>query len=97
MVKDKLTGFTYSPGDTDGLADGIYEVLTGPDLTSNCRQFAESYLEFMLQANRYENLFYELYAYNSGCQEKNGNINNNCFTETTPTVLNMLALKTLNK
>jgi len=94
MVQDGVTGYTFQVGDVEGLAKGIYMTLTGNSMSQNCREYAENNLSFMLQARRYEELFYELYTYN---------INSSSyqlpsyFPETTPTVMNLLASKILNK
>jgi glycosyltransferase involved in cell wall biosynthesis len=64
LAVDGKTGYTYRIGDTDGLAEGVRRVLTGPDLGGNCRAHAETMLSFMTQARRYETLFHELVARN---------------------------------
>ena len=64
LAIDGVTGYTYPVGDVDGLTRGIHKVLTGPDLSKNCRTHAEAMLSFMTQARRYETLFHELAATN---------------------------------
>ncbi|MEH6645926.1 glycosyltransferase [Sulfitobacter sp.] len=54
------TGHTSTPGDVAGLAAGITELLTGPDLSANCRALAEDTLSFMTQAHSYETLYADL-------------------------------------
>lgn len=54
------TGHTSIPGDVTGLAAGITALLTGPDLSANCRAHAEDLLSFMTQAHRYEALYSDL-------------------------------------
>jgi glycosyltransferase involved in cell wall biosynthesis len=64
MVIDEITGYTFQPGDAEGLADGIARVLAGPDLSGNCRQYALQNLQFDIQARRYEELFIDLHVRN---------------------------------
>lgn len=60
LAVDGVTGYTYEPGDSAGLADGIVKVLTGPDMSLACRAHAEKMVSFMIQANKYEALYAEL-------------------------------------
>jgi glycosyltransferase involved in cell wall biosynthesis len=60
LVVDGKTGFTSHVGDVDGLARGIVDVLTGPDMGLACRIQALQTLSFQIQAFRYEALFTEL-------------------------------------
>lgn len=60
LVIDGLTGYTVEIGDIEGFADGMFKVLTGPDMSANCRKLAEENLRFDLQARRYEDLFTDL-------------------------------------
>lgn len=62
LAIDGETGYTADIGDAEGLAQGIYAVLAGPDLSENCRRLAEEVLAFDMQAKRYEELFHELVA-----------------------------------
>ena len=62
MVTDGATGYTYRPGDSAGLAEGLLKVLNEPDMSIACRKYAEDHLAFDLQATAYEKLFYELAA-----------------------------------
>ncbi|KKM18165.1 hypothetical protein LCGC14_1668430, partial [marine sediment metagenome] len=64
LAVDGHTGYTFQVGDSQGLARGIAQVLTGPDLSPNCRPHAEGMLTFMTQARRYEDLLHELAATN---------------------------------
>lgn len=93
MVQDGFTGYTYNVGDVYGLAEGIYKVLTENNMSQNCRDFADNNLSFMLQARKYEDLFYELYAYNIEDNDSNSSSAMTCFPETAQTVLNMMASK----
>ncbi len=60
LAIDGKTGYTYEVGDVKGMADGIIKVLTGDDLSDNCRKHAVSYCGFMKQAEGYESLFFDL-------------------------------------
>lgn len=60
LAVDGKTGYTYEIGDVKGLAEGIRRVLTGPDMSANCRRHAESLLSFMIQARKYEELYHTL-------------------------------------
>ena len=69
LAVDGVTGYSYDPGDVAGLADGIVKVFNGPDMTKACRENAEAFLSFMIQARSYEKLFRELAV--GSKQEKN--------------------------
>lgn len=64
LALDGKTGYTYQIGDVVGLARGIEQVLSGPDMAPACRAHATTMLAFMTQARAYEALFHELVARN---------------------------------
>jgi hypothetical protein len=69
--------------------------LIGKSMSQNCRSYAEQHLSFMIQARRYKELFYELYASNVGASKPPNYHAISCFPETTPTVTNLLTYKAL--
>jgi glycosyltransferase involved in cell wall biosynthesis len=97
MVKDGVTGYTSPVGDVEGLATGIHKTLVGKSMSHDCRAYAEKYLSFMIQARRYEELFYELYAYNTVPQLSDSESSLYHFSETTLAVMNLLVSKLLNQ
>ena len=60
MIKDDYNGYTVELGDIKGLADSICKVLEGPDLSENCRKYAEENLKLDIQAKRYKALYEDL-------------------------------------
>lgn len=96
MVTDGVTGYTYEVGDCNGLADGIYKLVMGINLSSKCRYYAENNLRFNLQAKLYENLFFEL-AKERKIDKLPSYKEVTCFSDTTPTLLNILSKRILSK
>ncbi|WP_040484519.1 glycosyltransferase [Lyngbya aestuarii] len=96
MVKDGVTGYTFPVGDVKGLAKGIYATLTGKSMSDDCRVYAEKNLSFMIQAQLYEELFYDLYIHDK-MKDKVSKLFNyeflSYFPETTPTIMNLLISK----
>ena len=97
MAQDGVTGYTVEIGDVEGLAEGIYKTLIGKNMSQNCRKYAQKNLSFMIQARRYEELFYELYTYNKMPKISNAQLFPSYFTETTPTIMNLLVSQLLKK
>ncbi|MCD2183565.1 glycosyltransferase [Rhizobium sp. GN54] len=62
MAVEGRSGVTCAVGNVDALARGILKVLSGPDLSKSCREYAVAELSLMRQARRYEALFQELAA-----------------------------------
>ncbi|AJI57014.1 glycosyl transferases group 1 family protein [Francisella philomiragia] len=60
MAIDDYTGYTVEPGDSLGLAKGIVKVLEGPNLSQNCRKYAEENLTLDIYAKNYINLYSKL-------------------------------------
>ncbi|MBN2714702.1 MAG: CDP-glycerol glycerophosphotransferase family protein [Deltaproteobacteria bacterium] len=60
IVTDGETGYSVEIGDCAALADRIEKVLTGPDMSENCRNYAEKNLKLSVQAERYKKLYQEL-------------------------------------
>lgn len=97
MAQDGVTGYTFTIGDVAGLAEGIHKTLTGENLSGNCRKYAVENLSFMLQAKKREKLFYELYTYNKMPKVSVSQSFSSYFEETTPTTMNLLVSRLLNK
>lgn len=60
VVTNGYNGYYVDNRDCDALANSIVKVLTGPDLSKNCRAYAEKYLRLEVQAERYKKLYNEL-------------------------------------
>ncbi|WP_325099592.1 glycosyltransferase [Luteolibacter yonseiensis] len=65
MAINGVTGYTCELGDVEGFASAIAKVLTAPDMSKNCRDYAEKHLPLHRQARNYERLFTELVAFAS--------------------------------
>lgn len=90
MVIDGKTGYTVEIGDIEGFADGISKILTGPDMSANCRKHAKETLRFDLQARRYEDLFADLLALHPSSVADHSKDIAESFPETTSTIVNLL-------
>ncbi len=55
-------GIAVEIGDCDGLAKGIFDVVTGNSLSKSCRKFANDMFSFEAQGKRYKELFESLAA-----------------------------------
>jgi glycosyltransferase involved in cell wall biosynthesis len=97
MVQNGVTGYAFEVGDVEGLARGIYLTCIGNSMSHSCRTYAEKNLSFMIQAKRYEELFYELYTYNVMPGLSDNQSLASCFSETTPTVINLLVSMAMDK
>ena len=60
MAIENVTGATANVGDCFGLAESIYNVLTGPDLSLSCRNYAIQNLQLDIQGSRYKDLFNDI-------------------------------------
>ncbi len=60
MIQDGVNGYTVALGDCEALAEAIVRVLDGPDLSVNCRRYAEENLTLELQGQRYKVLYEDL-------------------------------------
>ena len=60
MIQDGVNGYTVDIGDCEALSEAIVRVLDGPDLSANCRKYAEENLTLELQGQRYKALYEDL-------------------------------------
>lgn len=74
LVIDGQTGYTYEIGDIQGMTDGIIKVLSQLNFSENCREHAIKNYSFMIQAEKYKNLFSDLISNRNDHQ-------NNLFTD----------------
>jgi len=60
LVIDGVTGYTYEIGDIEGMTEGIIKVLSNLNFSEKCREHAVKNYSFMIQAEKYKNLFLDL-------------------------------------
>ncbi len=90
LAIDGCTGYTFEMGDIEGFAQGIASTLQNSDMSANCRKHAVDFLQFDLQARRYEKLFTEVLALGTSPRRVSSGVVAESFPETTATVTRLL-------
>lgn len=90
LAIDGHTGYTCEIGDVEGFAQGIVRILQDGGMSANCRKHAEDYLQFNLQARRYEKLFTEVVALRASPLRVTSGLVSESFPETTATIARLM-------